>query len=328
MIEIINQDIEKIHIDLSKLKDKSILITGASGLIGVYLVAYIKSKQKEFNIKIYTWTKNEIDPMFKSLFEDCEQIIGDITTKPWNNIPMFDFIIHAGGYGQPMKFLSDKIKTLEINSISTIWLFEHLNSSGTFLFISSSEIYDGIEEYSIPEEEPGRTTTDHPRACYIEGKRCGETICHIFKEHGCNVKIVRLSLTYGPGTKKNDSRVVNSLIDKAIHNDDIKLLDRGESIRTFCYITDSIEMILNVLFFSKDTTYNIGGIDAYSILELARIIGKICEKKVITSRKAKLIGSPSIVNICIDKYVEEFNKYDFIELQEGLKNTIKWHKNL
>jgi len=330
MINIILEDIKKINIDLLKLKNKTILITGASGLIGIYLLAYIKSKQKEYNISIYTWNKNEINNIFIDLFDNCYKIIGDITDKSlYEKLPQFDYIIHSSGYGQPTKFLIDKIKTIEINTLSTIWLFEKLNKNGTFLFVSSSEIYDGLNKHNITENEIGNTNTNHPRSTYIEGKRCGESICHSYIEQGYDVKIIRLSLTYGPGTQPNDTRVVNSLIEKAIKNDTINLMDSGQAIRTYCYITDVIEMFYNIMLFGKEHTYNVGGSSSYTILEMANIIGKNFNKNVIIPIIEKeLIGNPKVVNISIYKYINEFKKDNFISLEEGLNNTINWQNKL
>jgi UDP-glucuronate decarboxylase len=179
---IIYEDIKKINLDLSKMKDKSVLITGASGLIGIYLLAYIKSQQEKYNITIYTWTKNFPNKIFESLFEDCASIVGDITVKElYKNIPKIDYIIHCAGYGQPSVFLADEIsqiKTIQINTIVTLWLLEKLKKNGTFIFMSSSEVYDGLDERKITEEQIGITNTNHPRACYIESKKCGETICY------------------------------------------------------------------------------------------------------------------------------------------------------
>jgi nucleoside-diphosphate-sugar epimerase len=316
-------------IDFSKLSNKKVLITGASGLIGVYITSCLKQVSKLYNIEIYSWFRNDLPPEFSSIFNGCNIIKSDITD--YSNIerlPMFDCIIHSAGYGQPNRFLEDKIKTIKLNTSSTIELFKKLNKGGKFMFISSSEVYSGITSDNISETEIGTTNTSHPRSCYIEGKRCGESICYSYLNDGFDVKIIRLSLTYGPGTKKNDQRVLNSLIQKGLTDDTIKLVDNGEAIRTFCYITDVTEMILNILLNGKDVIYNVGGISKLSILELSKKIAFILNKDVeLGENNIGLVGNPKTVNISIEKYLNEFNK-EFIPIDVGLSNTIKWQKEL
>ncbi len=317
----------KLNIDFSQLKNKNILITGASGLIGLYFLSSLKNIQKEYNIKVCAWIKNDIEPYLKDFFKDFTVIQGDITDAGLlKSLEPFDFIIHAAGYGQPNRFMDDKIKTIKINTLSTMYLLDKLKDEGKFLYISSSEIYSGLDEYHITEKETGKSSTDHPRACYIESKKCGETICY---SSGKNIKIARLSLAYGPGAKKGDKRVLYSLIEKAMNNNCIELLDGGESIRTYCYITDVIEMMWNIFLHGKEAVYNVAGISQISILDLAKLIGKEFIKEVITpAKKNELIGSPKIVNISVDRYVQEFNKTEFVDINQGLKNTIDWYKNI
>jgi nucleoside-diphosphate-sugar epimerase len=328
---IIEDDIDRIlsKVNLLPLKNKSILVTGASGLLGIYFVSCLRRLQEEYNLNIYLWIKSEIESEFKYFFDfPCTIIKEDITDiNIFNSLPNFDIIIHSAGYGQPDKFIENKIKTIQINTLSTIELNKKLNKNGKFLFISSSELYNGLS-YKITEDQIGVANTDHPRSCYIESKRCGESICHAFNTNN-NVKIARLSLCYGPATKNGDTRVVNSLIERGIKNDSIKLLDMGESIRTLCYISDVVEMMWKILLYGKDTVYNIGGIYSLSILDLAKNIGLYFNKNVdLPEVSNELLGSPKIVNISIDRYLNEFDKKEFVSIDNGLKNTIEWQKML
>lgn len=345
MNNIIEKEVKKIvdKIDFEQLRDKSILITGASGLVGIFLIASLKQIQKIYNIKIYASIKNDIDPKFSEIFKDCivfEEDLSEINEYVYNLYPInvgsisatspkFDYIIHAAGYAQPNKFLDDQIKTIKLNTKTTIGLLNRLKSNGKFLFISSSELYSGLDCENITENQIGITNTNHPRACYIEGKRCGETICYSYLNKGYDVRIARLSLAYGPGTKKGDNRVLNSLIQKGLDNDEIKLMDSGDAIRTYCYITDVVEMLWNVLLFGKETLYNVGGNSKTTILELAQLIGKNLNKQVSTPEVSKeLMGSPKLVNISSERYLSEFKKNDFVSLQDGILKTIEWQKQL
>ena len=317
-------------IDFSQLKDKSILITGASGLVGVYMVSCLKEVSKKYNISITCWVKSDLVYPFIEVFDGCTIIKGDITDpQSFSNLPNYDYIIHAAGYGQPGKFLENKIKTISLNTTSTISLLNLLNTDGKFLFVSTSELYNGLDVENINETQIGTTNTNHPRACYIEGKRCGEAICHSYVSQGIDVKIVRLSLAYGPGTKRGDHRVLNSLIEKGLKNNKIELLDRGEAIRTYCYITDVVEMFWNVLFFGKNVVYNVGGDSVTTIYDLAKSIGNVLNKEVsIPTNIKEMEGNPKIVNICTKTYTNEFGDVKFKSLNEGLNNTIKWQKEL
>ena len=316
-------------INFEQFKNKSILVTGASGLVGLYFVNCLRQLKDELNISITVWIKSDIEKDFINLFDGCKIIKEDITNyNSFKDLPNYDVIIHSAGYGQPNKFMDNKVKTISLNTTATINLFEKLNENGKFLFMSTSELYSGLDNESIKENQIGTTNTDHPRSCYIEGKRCGEAICHSYKS-SFDVKIARLSLAYGPGTKINDQRVLNSLIQKGLLYDKIELLDGGDAIRTYCYITDVIEMLFNILLFGKKNVYNVGGKSRVTILELANMIGNQLNKQVTVPKvKNELSGNPKIVNISIDEYTNEFNKKEFISLEEGIKKTINWQKKL
>ena len=111
--------------------------------------------------------------------------------------------------------------------------------------------------------------------------------------------------------------------------DKISLLDNGEAIRTYCYITDVIEMFLNILFFGKDIVYNVGGESVISIFDLANLISKKTKKYVeLPNNSTPLEGNPKVVNISIEKYLKEFEKNDFLNLDVGLDRTIEWQRKI
>jgi nucleoside-diphosphate-sugar epimerase len=313
------------NIDFSYLRNKKILITGATGLVGFYLTQCIKYSQSEFNIEIHLSYKNDIPFYLKEYYDFPYVEIKDDITQIFLKSNYYDLIVHSSGYAQPMKFLKDGLTTVKINTVATMNLLNSLKKDGKFLFVSTSELYNGNNNYNLTENEIGTTTPSHSRACYIESKRCGETICHIYQANGYDVKIARLSLAYGPFTKLGDLRVLNSIIDKGLNQDKIELLDDGSAIRTYCYITDVVEMFWNIIFNGKEVVYNVSGFSSSSIKELADTIGNKLNKKVIAPPSSLgLEGNPKIVNISSEKYIKEFNKSKFIDLEVGLNRTIEW----
>lgn len=222
-------------------------------------------------------------------------------------------------------FAKDKIRTIQINTESTYELFKLLNQNGKFLFISTSEVYSGAP-HPHTEDIIGTTTPQHPRACYIEGKRCGEAICMAYREQGYDVKIARLALAYGPGTKPHDTRVLNELIEKALTTQTINLMDKGEAIRTYLYVEDCAEMMLDILFKGSQPVYNVGGTSTTTIKDLALMIAKQTNSKVILGDKT-LKGSPDSVKLNMIRTLYEFPR-EFVSLEEGIKRTIAYQKTL
>src|SRR3990167_5679045 len=276
---------------------KKLLLTGSTGLLGTNLL-----KKLPIGIMATFWEKNE----------------------PLPN-EFFDYIIHAAGYGQPAKFMSNELATIDVNTTLTIELLKRLRGDGKFLFISTSEIYSGAKP-PYTEDQIGTTSPTHPRACYIESKRCGEAICLAYRRLGYDVKIARLSLSYG-GAKKGDSRVLNQFIERALTEKKIQLLDRGEAKRTYIYVEDAVKILWDILLKGREPIYNVGGISKTTIAELAHKIGKLTGAEVILGDKG-LDGAPEDVSMDISKIIKEFGEREFIDLDEGLKRTIKWTKDL
>lgn len=318
-------------IDLGVIDGKTILITGASGLIGVYFLTCLKLLfEKGIKVNIAAVFRTELpDYLLLEEFRNLKIFKGDITNYEFcKTLPEADFIIHAAGYGQPMKFMEEPEKTLKLNTFSTFLLFDKLKRDGHFLFISSSEVYSGLDEKIYTENQIGTTNTSHPRACYIEGKRGGEAICYAYRSKGVKAHSVRLAHTYGPGTKKGDKRVILSFIEKALSGK-IELMDDGSAVRTYCYIADAIEIMWNVLINGTQDVYNLGGNSQTTIAGLAQKIGKIMNVPVIfPNTKTGVSGAPADVKLDMARVKNEFGKSDYISLDDGLKRTVDWYLNV
>lgn len=324
-------------LDLSALSGRTVLITGASGLIGTYFVASIKEwkKNSTANVEVIGLCATEPDQWWKDLFDEpsFRWMKGDLTNSQFlASLPEVDYIIHAAGYGQPGKFLQNPVKTIELNTTATCQLFRHLKPKGRLLFVSTSEVYVGSPSAHPSENDIGLTNTDWPRASYIEAKRTGEAICHAFQKEQKQSRIVRLALGYGPGTRCGDQRVLHSFIERALRDGEISLMDHGQALRTYCYVTDVVEMMWNIFLHGKHTTYNVGGISRTSIAKLATTIAEIMRVPVefpagLPEISTKTNGAPSDVSINISRYLSEFQKKAFVSLGDGLRKTIEWQSS-
>lgn len=329
---IIFEDIEKIasRVDCSPLEGKKILVTGGTGLIGLYFLNFFTYLIKNRNMSILVDSISKTNPReeTKENFPNVNFITLDLgASQELGFEANYDLIIHAAGYGQPKKFLADEITTMMLNGVATIKLARLLKQGGTFVFLSTSEIYLGSPSLPNKESDTGFISSDHARAPYIIGKSFGETVLASLNRSGVNTKIARIALAYGPGTKLDDERILNQLIKRGITEGEVRLLDQGKAIRTYCYVADTVEMLLNIALFGKSMTYNVGGISRVTIRELADTLGGILNVGVMGSENQTFLDSaPKEVALDMSKYIEEFGSPTFEDLRVGLKRTIVWQR--
>ncbi|MCL4374595.1 NAD-dependent epimerase/dehydratase family protein [Patescibacteria group bacterium] len=317
---------------LEKLKNKTILVTGASGLIGGNITACLDllSQRENLNLKIIAVVRSGVEKwMAKS-----KRIIyrrQDLSRKKLSHRLRFDYLIHCATYAQPKKFLQYPKETVLLN-IKT--LFDLLDlcqeNNATALYLSSAEIYGEADKAHLPTDETyaGNVNTLSDRAIYAESKRLAETICYLYSKK-IPLKIARVLLTYGPGLKYDDRRVISEFIKRAQTDKTITMMDSGGAYRTFCFISDMVEMLLNVLLNGKSMVYNLCGRDTTNIRRLAEMIAGINGARLITNHIDKSIsGTPTKSMISNAKYLREFPKTNFTDLKTGLTTTSNWFKLL
>ena len=255
--KVVDQDVEDIitscGIDfmVNSLKDKTFLITGASGMVGSYF-AYTLLKLNELygtNIKINALVRNEskLDPFIKEN-PDVTVIVQDITSGL--SIPGdVHYVIHAASPASPKIMSKQPVETNFANTLgtaNTLMLAKEKEALG-YMFISSREIYgepmEGQELFT--EDGPlGQVNPLVPRNGYAEGKKAAENMCSGFREeYGLNTKVVRLAHTYGPGMSIYDGRVQADFLNNILHNQDIVMKSDGSSVRTYTYISDAIKAV-------------------------------------------------------------------------------------
>ena len=322
-------------VPVSRLADKTILITGASGIVGTHFLFGLLHCQRELGLRlrIVAVVQRGVPDHLKQLEQQgyVRFLSGNMAeTSFLESLPQADVIVHAATYGQPGLFMENAQATLKLNTTATFALLDKLLPEGQFLFLSSSEVYSGLTNPPFDEKQIGTTNTTHPRSCYIEAKRCGEAICNAYRTRGIAAKSARLCLAYGPGTRAGDKRVINSFIEKALREKAIHLLDRGEAKRTYCYISDAIYMMWRILLEGKDPIYNVGGTSSTTIAGLAQLIGKLLDvpMHIPLEPSAGMVGAPGDVRLDLTKFTNEFGPIAFVDFLEGVARTVEWQKAL
>lgn len=333
--DVIARDAAKIceRVKLDSLRGKTVLVTGASGLLGTYFLATLAHlKQNGMALKAVAQVRSAPAPHTAEIIQR-----GGFQLAPVNvadpaecaSLPPADVIIHSAGYAQPALFMANPAATFQVNTTATATLLQKLNPGGAFLFLSSSEIYSGLQKPLASESDIGTTTPLHPRASYIEGKRGGETLCNAYRAQGVRAVSARLALAYGPGTRKGDKRAMNSFIERALCQGRIELMDAGKAIRTYCYVTDAVELMWQAALHGTQPVYNIGGRSTVTIGELAQLVGRIVGVPVsFPAQAAEVAGAPAEVRLDLTRPEAEFKKTGYVGLEEGLRATVDWQREL
>ncbi len=286
MNKILREDLENIlseSLSWEKLKNKTVLITGASGMVGSYMLYVLNmlNDKLDYNIKAIAMVRNVTKlPEEVRNRTDVEVVSHDVTA-PFSYEGDIHYIIHAASPASPLIMQNHPVETVAANTLGTFYtlqLAKEKNAEG-YMFISSREIYgqpaEGQEFFY--ENTYGFVDQLNPRSCYSEGKKAAETMCVSFNdEYGLNVKIVRLAHTYGPGMSIYDGRVQADFLKNVINNENIVLKSEGTAVRTYTYIGDAIAGMFRILLNTEEMVYNVGNeYGKVSIKELAEVMVNI-----------------------------------------------------
>lgn len=339
--ELYNQDIKNIAgIDLpwACLQNRSLLLTGASGLIGTMLIDVLmaKNKQEELHCKIYAVGRNE---------EKARNRFGDY----WNssffhfvsmdvNAPIeldqnVDYIIHAASNTHPRLYASDPVGSLMTNLEGTYHLLEYgrTHRMKRMLFLSSVEIYgQALHEKDVFDEKYcGYIDCNGVRACYPEGKRAGESLCNAYiSKYGMDIVIPRLSRVYGPTMRLDDSKAMSQFIMNGVRGEDIVLKSQGLQKFSYCYVGDVVQGLLYCLL--KGNTgeaYNIADVKTNMLLrDITDYIASLNGKKVVFDIPDAIEQkgfSKVTVGVMDSGKLQKLGWQPFDDLKSGIKKTIK-----
>lgn len=326
-----------------KLKNKSILLTGASGLIGTVLVDALMEKNvaDDLNIKIIAVGRSE--EKAKERFVDYWDndnfsfIRADINT-PLSIDTRTDYVIHAASNTHPRLYADDPVGSLMTNILGTYNLLEFARRTKAerFVFVSSVEIYgEALKSSDVFDEKYcGYIDCNQFRAAYPEGKRAGEALSNAYiKKYDMDIVIPRLSRVYGPTIKKDDSKAMSQFIMNGVRGEDIILKSKGEQRYSYCYVADAVSGILYAMLLGAcGEAYNIANMDDCATLrEITEHIASSVGKKVVfdlPDEQEKAGFSKVTVGLMNTKKLQSLGWKPFDNTRSGTTKTIKIMKEM
>lgn len=310
--------------ELKELEGKSVLITGAAGLICSSVVDILMryNETHEETITILAagrWLKEMTDRFGEYVNKDYFHFVIYDAAKADNSFDeKADYIIHGASNAFPGMIVKEPVETMLSNFTGMKHLLDYAKESGTkrVLYISSSEVY-GLKKSSEPygETEYGFIDLLNPRNSYSVGKRAAETLCASYAaEYGVESVIVRPGHIYGPTASPFDNRVSSAFAYSAARKENIVMKSDGLQIRSYCYCLDCASAMLKVLLKGQNiNAYNISNPDSIiTIRQMAEILAKSGGVELIHEEAA-------------EEEKKGFNPMSNSSLESGKLIGLGWH---
>jgi UDP-glucuronate decarboxylase len=185
-----------------------------------------------------------------------------------------DEIFHLACPASPVHYQRNPVRTLKTAVVGTINVLELAQQTGArVLLCSTSEIYGEPEHHPQREEHWGHVNPVGARACYDEGKRCGEALAVAYAQLRVETRIARIFNTYGERMHEDDGRVVSNFITQALRGEPLTIYGDGGQTRSLCYQSDLIEGLIALMAADPDPgPINLGNPEEMTVAEIAALI--------------------------------------------------------
>ena len=308
---------------------KRILVTGGAGFLGSHLCDKLIAKGNEVLCadNLYTGRKSNIQHLLDN--KNFEFLRHDVTFPLYVEV---DEIYNLACPASPVHYQFDPVQTTKtsvLGAINMLGLAKRLKIK--ILQASTSEIYGDPEVHPQPESYKGSVSTTGIRACYDEGKRCAETLFFdYYRQHGVDIKVMRIFNTYGPRMHPQDGRVVSNFIVQALKGEDITIFGDGKQTRSFCYVNDNIEGMYRLMNSRECFTgpVNIGNPGDFTRLELAELILELTNSKSKLQVLPLPQDDPMQRKPVIELAKKELDWEPKVDLKTGLISTISYFDQL
>jgi len=325
-------------------KDDVVVITGCAGFIGSHLTMRLLAEGcRVIGIdNLITGNLDNISDAFKD--KNFDFYHHDVTK--FIHIPgRVDYVLHFASPASPADYLKMPIHTMKVGAMGTLNALGLAKDKGAvFMLASTSEVYGDPDVHPQPETFWGNVNPVGVRGVYDEAKRFAEALTLAYhRVHKVNVRIARIFNTYGPKMRLNDGRVIPNFITQALQKKPITIYGDGSQTRSFCYIDDLINGIIELIRVDYHYPVNLGNPEEIKIIDLAKTIIEIVREGAVGDSPHAPLKNNDTKDIkfefcplpendpkrrCPDISLAKklLNWEPKIPLREGLKKTIEYVK--
>jgi dTDP-glucose 4,6-dehydratase len=306
-----------------------ILITGGAGFLGSHLCDRLLSEGHRVVCMDNLITGDIANIKHLQDNRDFDFVKHDVTERMHIDGDI-DYVLHFASPASPVDFSRLSLEILKAGALGTLNALElAAEKRAKFLLASSSEVYGDALISPQREDYWGNVNTIGPRGVYDEAKRFAEALTMAYhRQEGLDTKIARIFNTYGPRMRKNDGRVIVTLVTQALNNEPLTVFGDGSQTRSFCYVSDLIEGIYRLMLSDINSPVNLGNPEELPILELARKILEITRSESEIVYKPLPENDPKVRKPDITRAQQLLGWSPHLSLAEGLKKTVDWFRNL
>lgn len=308
------------------------VVTGGAGFLGSHLTDLLIGKGHRVIVldNLVTGSTDNLAHLFgNDRFRFIKQ---DVTEHIYVQGPV-DYIWHFASPASPIDYLELPIQTLKVGSLGTHKaLGLARNKKARLLLASTSEVYGDPQVHPQPETYWGHVNPIGPRGCYDESKRFAEALVMAYhQQHTIDTRIVRIFNTYGPRMRHHDGRVVPAFITQALAGEPLTVFGDGKQTRSFCYVSDLIEGIYQLMFCEHSTRHfpvNIGNPEERTMLEFAQEVLRATGAQSEIVHRPLPTDDPQQRRPDIGRARELLGWEPRVSLEQGLAATIlSWNRN-
>jgi len=346
---IIKDDLSDIlkRIDISFLSGKTVLISGAAGMIASYMaglfLVFNENAASSGKIKILALVRN-IEKAKKRFGKDFQreelQIVEHDISRSLDSFSFSaDYIIHAASLASPKFFKTNPIEIVQSNVLGTANLlnFAQRVDARRILYISSGEVYGAVTRNPVNEADYGYLDPLAIRSCYAESKRMAENMLVCWgSRFGLDAVIARPFHTYGPTMDLDDGRIFSDFVSNVIRRQDLVIKGSGEDVRSYCYLSDAVFGLMCIL---KDgvslEAYNLGNENcSVSVKGLAEILVSLYPELGLEIRFLKRSENDSYLTSKVSKVIPDTSKLaglnwsSKVSIGEGFLRAVEGARNL
>jgi UDP-glucuronate decarboxylase len=306
-----------------------VLVTGGAGFLGSHLCERLMNDGHDVLCvdNFFTGTRSNIAHLLNH--PQFELLRHDITFPLYVEV---DAIYNLACPASPIHYQFDPVQTTKTSVIGAInMLGLAKRTKARILQASTSEVYGDPSVHPQPESYWGNVNPIGPRSCYDEGKRCAETLFFdYYRQHGMEVRVVRIFNTYGPRMHPKDGRVVSNFIMQALRGEDITVYGDGQQTRSFCYVDDLIDGMVRMMDNDQGLVgpVNVGNPGEFTMLELARSVIDLTGSKSRIVHQVLPPDDPKQRQPDITIARERLGWQPKVALAEGLGKTIAYFSAL